>query len=680
MASLSKVVTTILSRWPVIFLITLASATIFTVIALYYNQNPFLEAFEDKSYDLRFKNIRGPITPSDQIVIVAIDDASIAELGRFPWSRSNYLPLLKNLSNAGAKAILFDAFFSETEDETTDLAFAKAIKEAGNVILATHFNLDPNFKVLGHTRSLPLLEEQALGGAHINFVPEDDGVNRRNILVLEEDGKLVPSLGLRGAMAALSVDHFSVNDFSIDLGQRSIPVDYNRAMWINYIGKSGVYPLYSFSDVSNGRISPTLFKDKIVFIGATAIGIYDMRVTPFDKNTPGVETHATVADNIITGRFIQQSEIEAVIDILFITLIGLITFILTARLQLYIAIPLTLIISAGYVWIAYQFFIAGQWINIIYPMTSAFASLLVGGSFRYLILERRAREMRSIFSSYISPKLVAQLERQPDAAQIGGDTKEITIIFTDIIGFTSFSENHTPLEVVTRLNEYLAVMVKVVTENDGTVDKFMGDGIMIYWGAPLAQEAHADRAIKTVLAMMSALQRLQLKWEAEGQKPFVFRAGINSGEVIAGNIGSSGKKMEYTVIGDTVNLGARLESIAKYYGVRVIVSESSYQQAQEHYLFRELDLILVVGKHIPVKIYELITSTSPMTEEAVQQFHNALALYRSQRWQEAISAFEAVSELVCDDVPSQLYIDRCHAFMRSPPPDNWNGVFTHDKK
>ena len=555
MASLSALASQLLSRRSSIVSTLLALLTVYMVIALYYNQNPFLEAFEAKSYDLRFKNIRGAIEPSEQIVIVAIDAASIAELGRFPWSRHHYIPLIENLSSAGAKAILFDAFFPETEDEAIDSAFAHAISAAGNVILATTFDLDHQFQVTGSTRSLPELEQSARATGHINFLPDEDGTNRRNMLLIEEEGELIPSLGLRGAMMALAVDELSLGSFTIALGERSVPVDENYTMWINYVGPAGAYPRYSFSDIAQGRIDPELLQDKLVFIGATALGIYDMRVTPYHNNTPGVEVHAAVADNIITGRFIQQAGIEALIDIFFIILIGLATFFLTARLHFYIAIPITLLLCAGYLWLTYQFFIGGHWISIIYPLVAAVTSLLVGGSFRYLILEREARKMHSMFSSYLSPKLVSRLERDPDAAKIGGDTKEVTIIFTDIEGFTAFTESRTPLEVVTRLNEYLAAMVRVINKYDGTVDKFIGDGIMIYWGAPLPQDDHAKRAISTLLAMRLALNELRIKWEREGEEPFSFRAGVNSGEVIAGNIGSHGKKMEYTVIGDTVKTG-----------------------------------------------------------------------------------------------------------------------------
>jgi adenylate cyclase len=675
MASLSQRTTQFLTRRSAVVSTLLALITTFTVIALYYNQNPFLEAFEAKSYDLRFKNIRGAIPPNPQIAIIAIDDKSIAELGRFPWSRSHYIPLLENLSAAGAKAVLFDAFFPEVEDEATDRAFGAAIRQAGNVILATVFNFNRQFQVVGTTRSLPVIEQNAMGSGHINFLPDEDGINRRSMLLVEDGGRLVPSLGLRGAMVALGQSNFSPALFSIDLGERSIPVDESYAMWINYTGPAGIYPQYSFSDIALGRIDPALLKDKILFLGATALGIYDMRVTPFHSNTPGVEVHATIADNIISNRFIRQAGLEALIDITFIMLLGLLTYYLTARLKLYSAIPVTLLLATGYVWLTYQLFIEGHWISMIYPLLATVASLLTAGSFRYLILERQAREMRSMFSSYLSPRLVARLEREPDAAKIGGDSKEVSIIFTDIKGFTSFTESRTPREVVERLNEYLATMVQVINNYEGTVDKFIGDGIMSYWGAPLTQADHAQRAIGATLAMKQALNELRSKWQRTGEEPLSFRAGVNSGEVIAGNIGSQGKKMEYTVIGDTVNLAARLESSAKYYGVDFLVADNTYQLTRDQFSYRELDLIRVVGKQIPVTIYELLDPLSELTEEEVEQFHEALKLYRAQQWPQARKLFQSISEMLPDDRPCQIYIARCNQFIDQPPPADWDGIY-----
>lgn len=655
--------------------ILLATASVLVITALYYTQNPFLEAFEAKTYDLRFKKLRGAIPANPDIAIIAIDDKSIAKLGRFPWTRTRYVPLLKRLSAAGAKAVLFDEFFPETETPVADRAFADAIRKAGNVILGVSFDFDKRFRVKGSTRSIPMIEHAAAGIGHINMLPEDDGVNRRNLLVAEENGKPVPSLGLAAAMAALGEKDISVGPFAVKLGKHAIPVGKYSAMWINYTGPPGIYPHYSFADVAAGRIDPALLKNKILFVGATALGVYDMRVTPFSGNVPGVEIHATVADDIISGRFIQRTGLDSLFNIALIIALGLLTFYLTNRLRLYAAIPVAILLAAAYLWLSYWMFLQGHWVSMVYPPVSIATALLTGGGFRYLVLERSARQMRSMFSTYLSSKLVARLEKDPEAARIGGDYRDVTVLFTDIRSFTSFSEKHTAQEVVARLNEYLAAMVQIIYQHDGTVDKFIGDGIMAYWGAPISQPDHAKLASACALAMQKAMTNLTQKWEKEGAEPFSIRGGMQSGEVVAGNVGSLGKKMEYTVIGDTVNQAARLEGAAKYYGVSFLAGENTYLQSRDACRYRELDRIRVVGKEMPVAIYEL-RHTPPESEDGLsEQFAAALSQYRSRQWREAEKSFAAILRDFPGDTPSKIYLERCREFMETPPATDWDGVY-----
>jgi adenylate cyclase len=664
----------------------LACASITAITLLYYSQNSFLEAIEAKTYDLRYKNMRGALTPNPDIAIIAIDDKSIAELGRFPWTRTEYARLINKLSEAGAKVVLFDAFFPEHESEQADQAFASAAKLAGNVVLATHFDFDQNFNISGQLGSIPEIENSVSGVGHINFLPENDGVNRRNMLLIDDGGKLKPSLGLMGAMAALGEKEFVPGAFEVTLGQRHIPVsaDYPAkgiyAAWVNFTGPPGIYPRFSFSDVVNGRVAPALLKGKVLFVGATALGVYDMRVTPFDGNTPGVEVHATIADNIISERFVRQAGMEALLDIIFIILLGGVSYYLTTHLRLYTALPVTLLLSVGYVWVSYEFFLNGHWVSMTYPPIAAFTALLVGESFRFLVLERSARKMRAMFSSYLSDKLVARLEKDPDAAKLGGDSKEVTVLFTDIKGFTSFSENHTPQEVVARLNEYLGEMVKLVEQFDGTVDKFIGDGIMIYWGAPLTQPDHAELAVACIYAMRKKMNELRIKWKKEGVELFYIRGGLQSGEVVAGNIGFEGKKMDYTVIGDTVNQAARLESSAKYYGVGFLVGESTYERTSKVCVYRELDIIRVIGKQLPVRIYEPAGFSVGMEDALIGQFNAALALYRERKWSEARQSFASILQQLPDDKPCKIYMERCDYFAETPPPEDWDGVFNRSEK
>lgn len=662
------------------FSVLLSALSVLFVLTLYYSQNPFLEAFEARTYDLRFREMRGAVPLEPSIAIIAIDDKSIAELGRYPWTRSQYARLLERTKAAQAKAVMFDAFFPEREDMVNDQAFSAAMQKAGNVTLAQLFEYGADGAVKGVTRSLPEFERAAASTGQINLFPDEDGVNRRVPLLVEADGKLHPSLGMTAAMIALGVKDYTAETFDVVVGERHIPVDGQYAMWINYTGPPGGYPRYSFTDVVHGRVPAEALKGKVLFVGATALGVYDMRVTPFHGNTPGVEIHATVADNIISDRFIRQGGLEALVDMLFIVLLGMLAYFLTTRLRLYGAIPATVLMLSAYIWFAYDMFETGHWISIIYPTLSAVLALLVGGSFRYLVLERSAREMRSMFSSYLSPKLVARLEKDPDAAKIGGDTKDVTVLFTDIKGFTTFSESHPPQEVVSRLNEYLGEMVKIIEQHDGTIDKFIGDAVMAYWGAPLAQPDHARLAVQCVTAMATRMGQLKEKWEAEGVEPFAIRGGLHSGEVVAGNVGFAGKKMEYTVIGDTVNLASRLEGTAKYYGITYLVGEQTRQLAPDVCPYREIDKIRVVGKQLPVTIYEPQVGPGALSSGQLARFNAGLGFYRQRDWAAARSEFAALLAERPGDKPSQLYVERCLYFAANPPAEDWDGVFNRAEK
>ncbi len=685
-------------RW-VWLLLTFAS--VFGVAFLYYGQNVFLESFEARTYDLRFKSLRGPLPVQPDITVIAIDDKSIAALGRFPWTRQQYVRLLDKLEASKPKVILFDVFFPEPESARVDETLARAITRAGNVVLASAFEFDSQGNVTGRTGSLPVLEEAAAGRGHINLIPEVDGVNRRNYLQIpylasaapgqEPQVRLMPSLGLSGAMFMLGAESFHAEPFRVELNgpnqfQREVPVSGDGALWINYTGTAGAYPRVSFVDVVEGKVDPALLRDKLVFLGATALGVYDMRVTPFYANTPGVEVHAAVADNILSQRYLSHTGMQALFDLLMIAVIGFLSFAFTARLRLQRAIPAVLALTVLYLGLAYWMFLQGQWVSMVYPPLAAMLALLLGGGWRFMVLEKNARQMRAIFSSYVSNKLVSQLEKNPDAARIGGDTREVTVMFTDIKGFTTFSERNPPEVVVERLNEYLSAMVQIIHAHDGTVDKFMGDGIMVYWGAPLPQPDHAWLALRCALDMKVKMQEFAVQWQARGVDPFYIRGGILSGKVVAGNIGSSGQKMEYTVIGDTVNQASRLEGAGKTYGIDFTVGESTRLLVAEpdapgggEFRFRRLDRVRVVGKTEPVELFEL-RRVQPVGDALTERFEAALVLYRAQRWDEAVNSFRKLLLDFPEDGASKLYLQRCIEFQAQPPGADWDGVFNRQEK
>ncbi|MGA1823208.1 MAG: CHASE2 domain-containing protein [bacterium] len=670
-----------IGRFTLIFVFLLALC----VMALYSIRVPFLEGFEAKTYDLRFRTMRGPRTPSPNIAIIAIDERSIKEIGRFPWSRKNYTRLIDIVTKAGAKALLMDVFFPEEESPDIDAGFAAAIERSKIVTLSMAFQFAPDGSIVGNTSSIPLLEKAARNSAHMNFSPDEDGVNRWTRVAITYQEKYYPSLGLAGAMEALGLGAFLIDDYEVLLGDRIIPTDFDNRMLINYRGPPGMYETFSFSDILQGRIAPEKLKNKILFLGATALGIYDMRVSPFFHNTPGVEIHATIADNIIKGDFIRRGGFEMLFDLFFIFFLGFAVYLIALKMRPNRALPFVVVCGMLYIGFAYCMFCAGRWISMIYPCLSLFLTYSVIAYVRFVFLDKKERKIRSMFSSYVSKKVVDQLVQNPELARIGGDSRTITVMFSDVKGYTAYSEKRHPSEVVNILNEYLAAMTKVIMEHDGTLDKFLGDGIMAYWGAPIAQANHPELAVKCILSMMSELEKLQEKWSSEGTEPFFFRIGINTGEVIAGNIGAEGKKMEYTVIGDNVNLSSRLEGAAKYYGVTAVVSESTYQLTKEGFIYRELDTIRVVGKQLPIKIYELVKEKDEQgCDDAllndIRMFEKALACYKQKRWDEGIELFGNLCEKNSEDKAAALFKERCCAFRQSPPPKNWDGVYERKGK
>ena len=376
----------------------------------------------------------------------------------------------------------------------------------------------------------------------------------------------------------------------------------------------------------------------------------------------------------------EHSVSMALLDIGLVVTLGSLSFYLTSHKGFYAALLVSVVLSVSYVWVTLLLFGERHWVSMLFPLLAVILSLLTGSAIRYFLLQHSVSEIQSTFRTYKSDKLVARLEEEPEAAKIGGDNKEVTIIFTDIKGFTTFSENHTPREVVNRLNEYLGEMVQVIEEFDGYVDKFIGDGILAYWGAPLAQAEHEKQAIACILAMKKTMETLCAKWQTEGVEPFSIRAGVQSGEVVAGNIGLHGKKMEYTVIGDTVNQAARLESSAKYYGVDVLVGENTYQATRDFFQYRELDKVRMMGKQVPVKIYELSDPFLENTAKLNQQFAAALAVYRKYNWALAERLFADILLEFPHDKPSELYVDRCQYFGRNPVGSDWDGVFNRRGK
>lgn len=658
-------------------LVILAITFLITVVCviLYYEQDPLFASFEAKSYDFRY-HLRGPLTPNPDIVIVAIDDKSVKELGRFPWTRTRFAELIERATAAGAKAIYLDAFFPEPESKTVDQAFADALNHSGITSLAVAFELNRDGSVAGVTRSIPLLSESARSTPHINLSPDRDGVVRSIRLLIDDGQGPVASMSLSATKALLGAPGIQPDTLRISLGNHDIPTDSGYNYYINYIGPPGIYPRVSFSDVVAGRVGADRLKDKIVLVGATSLGIYDMRVTPFSNNSPGVEVHANAIDAMTRGAFMKRSGVESLIDLIAIVALGALAAIITLYLRYSLSLTLIATLFFGYFGFAHLLFLQGMWISVVYPELSLVLSFFTTVYLRFAILDRKAREVKEMFSSYVSKHVVDRLIQDPSQARVGGDSRVLTVLFSDVENYTGFSEKLAPQEVLRILNEYLAEMTNLVMDHEGTLDKFIGDGIMVFWGAPLPQENHAELAVDCALRMRAKMEELRSHWQAAGQAPLSLRIGVNTGEVIVGNIGVTGKKMEYTAIGDNVNLASRLESINKLYGTRLLISDATRSLLPPgKYHMRCIDAARLKGKDRATELYEVSLAESPV----FAPYEEALQLFRQCRFVEAAAIFADLVEHY-NDPPSRLFQTRCADYIANPPPNDWDGAFTALRK
>jgi len=572
-------------------------------------------------------------------VIATIDEKSIKNLGRFPWPRSTWGRVVDRLTEEGAKVIVFDVFFTEPETVASDDLFQRAIMRSGRVVLPVVFDFtEGGYKESGFTdqkidflipsaymamkntdapfgapkakMALPTLlrfSAYAKALAHINMNPDIDGTLRWEMLAVEYQDDYYAPIGLQAARLYRDVPLEKMAlDFagSVQLGETTIPTDEFGRMLINYRGPNRTFPMYSISDLLDRNLPAGTFKDKIVLLGATAIGIYDLRVTPYSPNMAGIEKHASVVDNILKGDFLRRApDLDIPLIFIFTLLLGILIPRLGARSGAAVFIVLFAVFS-GFVY--YLFIAKGIWFSWIYPASALFFGYTSQTAYRFFTEERRARDIRKMFSSYVSKRIVDELIRDPNKAKLGGDRKEITVLFSDIRGFTNFSEKHEPEDVVSLLNEYLGAMTNIVFEHDGTLDKFVGDAIMALWGAPVGQPDHAERACRCSLVMIKKLKELQAKWTAEGKYAIDIGIGINTGDMVVGNMGAEGKKMDYTVIGDNVNLGARLEGLTRKYNNHIIISEFTYEKVKNIVKVNELGSVTVKGKEKPVVIYDLV--------------------------------------------------------------------------
>ncbi|MBN1106766.1 MAG: adenylate/guanylate cyclase domain-containing protein [Deltaproteobacteria bacterium] len=536
--------------------------------------------------------------------------------------------------------------------------------------------------------NLEILSGAAEGSGYFNMFPDQDGVVRWMPLVIKCGPEIYSPLSIQILWHFLDRPQLMVRVAAygaegIRMGNRFIPTDENGQMLINYLGPAKIFPHYSISDILTGKTRPGSLKDKIVLVGATAVGIYDLRNTPFSPVYPGVEIHATVIDNVLNGRFIHKPKWTRVFDFLTIVVLGSLLGFAIPRIGAVKGMVFTLGLFAIHILLSQWLFSHYRiWVNMIYPLLTVVLVYTALTVYHYITEERERKKIRGAFSYYVSSSVVNEMLKNPDKLKLGGDKKDLSVLFSDIRGFTTISEGLTPEELVHLLNEYLTAMTDIVFKYDGTLDKYMGDAVMAIYGAPLDQPDHPSRACNSALDMMDGLKNLNKKWIREGKKPMDIGIGINTGMMMVGNMGSE-QRFDYTVMGDAVNLGSRLEGANKNYKTNILLSEFTHDRVKDEFVCMELDSVRVKGKTLPVRIFHLVGKKGdvrPERREAITYFHRGLHLYKQQQWEESIEAFRGATALDKGLYPAELYIERCLELKETPPGTDWDGVFTMKTK
>ena len=687
-------------------------------------------------YRFQLRGTRAGVGDSSSIIIVEISEESFRAFpSSFPWPRSYYAHAVRNLKAAGARAVGIDLILSDPDSKAPegDRDLREAIREASNVVLAgkrpedrpemTRTSLREDFG------NMFFDADSALG--LVNIRPDADGVYRMYNTAYEVDlpggaRRIVPTFGFAVLNRALGLPLLTA-PVPAPGGFRYhgmfIPAYDPASLLINFAGPHRTFrhiPFHdviddssfttsdearsgeqvnTFSDPDFGYLRAGTFRDKIVLIGVTVPEQKDVFPVAFGVGTQtgdnlmyGVEIHANLIESVLRGDFLQiQSVLSEAVMVLVLTAV---TFLATSRLRsrksrvtLLVEVYgflLTCGLILGIGWVAITLFIHHSY---VLRASSAFLAVIggYGTSTVYSIIQERRQRLliKSMFSTYVSPSVVDELVAHPEKLVLGGRRDELTVLFSDIEGFTTISQHMPPEELVGILNEYLSDMAAVVFKYGGTLDKYEGDAVMAFWGAPVPQQDHALRACLTALEMQGAVDAINRRWETQGKPRIRVRIGINTGVMVVGNLGSEGK-FDYTVIGDSVNLCSRLEGANKEYGTGIMASQRTYELVRERILARELDRIAVKGRSEPVTVYELLQTldrpAGTELEDFLRHFAEGLGHYYRMEWDAASASFHRALRVRPGDRASEVHLKRIEAFRISPPPAGWDGVYIMQTK
>jgi adenylate cyclase len=539
----------------------------------------------------------------------------------------------------------------------------------------------------GVETNLPELSAAAAGSGYFNMVPDADGTVRwlTQAIVHGHDiyaplSLVTANLYLNQGPLGITMSRSGVEE--IRLGKQRVPVDRLGRLLINYLGPSGNFTSYSAADVLAGSLPAGALKDKIVMVGATAVGIYDLRVTPFSGVYPGIEVQATLIDNLIHNQFLQTARTPDIPLLIIVLALGLFLGAILPRLSAVRSIIITVGLVDVYCLINYYLFSRWNWqLELFYPL------LLIGMVYtgitvqRFLAEERERQRVKMAFQSYVAPDVVNEILKYPDRLRLGGERRDISVLFSDIRGFTTLSETLEPEVLVNLLHDFLDPMSEIIVTNGGTIDKYIGDAIMALFGAPLDRPDHPILACRTALRMSAKLKDLSREWEGQNRPSLQIGIGINSGSMAVGNMGSN-RLFNYTAMGDNVNLASRLEGLNKYYGTEILISSATAQNLDNRFVLREVDLVRVKGKKQPLVIYELLGEGEPDAEVAMflTIYEEGRSQFRSRQFGESAVAFAKALDLRPQDIPSRHFLERAQEFQINPPGPDWQGVRVMQEK
>lgn len=665
----------------------LASAVVLGLLLGLLNRTGAFRNIEAVTYDLRCRLFARPELADPGVVIIGLDDSSLESMGwlGWPWPRQIWADLSAFLAENGAKALFFDmtfetssmygafedSLFGTVSKEIPTVFIARLLLDAGGAQVPDRalIPLDVPGEPVYHSAVLPT--GSILSGAGLLasplVLPDPDGVVRRVPLFYHTSRGIVPSPGLALARISSEGEALRYTDGRLHMGTSSVPVESDGTFIPRYMGPRGTYRTLGADQVFEMMLEEAdpgdIFRDAVVLVGYTAVDLFDLKPTPLSATYPGVEVHATVYDNIMTGRGVREPGPAAALAAVLV-MAAAVGAVMTAVPSIAGSIAVGTALILGYAGAALLAFQQGLWLPAAAPLSAGLLAMISGAVEANLRANRQKNFIRAAFSQYLSPDVVARVVKDQSVLTLGGEKRVMTVFFSDVAGFTGISEKLEPERLVALLNHYLTAMTDVILKWGGTVDKFEGDAIIAFWGAPIPREDHAERACRAAMECQAMHDELNGRLSREGFPPLFTRIGMSTGPMVVGNMGSE-RRFDYTVMGDTVNLASRLEGVNKVYGTRLLVSGGT-KDAAPNISFLELDTVMVVGQSRPVALF---TPVERLPEWAAM-YSEALRLYRQGGFEEAKALFSKIQ------FPgARAMADRCGSLLQDGSPGDWDGVW-----